>query len=287
MNNKIVEIVTSRILDSLKSGAAPWRKTWKGCGMPMNLISGKPYRGMNVFILMSQSFSDPRWLTFNQAKSKGGMVRKGEKGTPIVFWNFIKETKNGQETGRKIPLMRYYTVFNVTQVDGLNLPSMGEKREHTPLESAERIIQGMPNRPEIVHGGGQASYGVDTDKVSLPVPESFESGEAYYSTAFHELAHATGHATRLGRDMKNFFGSHKYSFEELVAEMTAAYLSAHCGIEDKTLDNSAAYVQNWLKVLEGDPSMLISAASKAQKACDYILGGSASEPTTSGDESAD
>lgn len=257
MANKMAESITSRILEQLATGTAAWRKTWKGIGMPRNLISGKPYRGMNVFILMSYGFPDPRFLTYNQAKSKGGYVRAGEKGIPIIFWNFIDEMKDGNKTGRKIPLMRGYTVFNVSQCDNLKIPALGdEKREHTPIEMGEQTIFGMPGCPTIAHGGDVACYNPATDTVTLPKPEAFQDGESYYATAFHELAHSTGHPTRLGREFDGHFGSHKYTFEELIAEMTAAFLCAHCGIEDKTLDNSTAYINGWINTIKDRKSVV-------------------------------
>lgn len=172
--------------------------------------------------------------------------------------------------------MRHYMVFNLEQAEGIKAPPSPVEigRSFNPIQAAENLIEVMPQRPEIRHGGIQACYSPYFDYVNMPQEEAFNHEEGYYCTLFHELGHSTGHSSRLGRKGvmdNNKFASHEYSKEELVAEMTAAYLCAESGIEQSTLDNSAAYIQAWLKQLENDKSLVILAAGQAQKAYDFIL----------------
>lgn len=283
----VYEIITEQILDQLKKGTVPWHKPWKGASeWPKNFVSGKPYRGLNVFVLHLQGYSSPYWLTFNQAKAKGGSIRKGEKSTMVTFWKKIEaKTKtttddHGNEVKKveKDPyfLLRYYRVFNVEQCEGLKLPEPEETEEldFTPIEVCEQIVAEMPQRPEITHGGGRACYSPVTDKVTMPVQSSFDAEPEYYSTLFHELTHSTGHKSRLDRDeIMNLqpFGTTNYSKEELVAEMGAAFLCGEAGIENSTIDNSASYIANWVAKFEDQPKMVVCAAAAAQKAVDFIL----------------
>lgn len=279
---KVYDIVNQKIMELLQLGTVPWRKTWHSeSNYPKNLVSKKEYRGINVFMLACKEYSSPYWLTFKQCQDKGGKVRKGEKSTPVIFWKWVdrkgadgtdqEETKNG-----KVPLLRYYNVFNVEQVEGITAPPSPEVtiNPFTPIERADQIIAGMRLRPDIRHGGNQPSYSPVLDYVKCPVPESFESSEEYYSTLFHELIHATGHASRVGRKgilEPSYFGSHAYSKEELVAEMGAAFLCGVAGIENRIIENSAAYIAGWLKALKNDKTLLVHAAAQAQHASDYIL----------------
>lgn len=277
----VYEIVTEKIIAALESGTAPWRKSW-GCNnsAPVNFHSGKNYRGINTFLLHCSGFASPYWLTFKQAKERGGTVKKGEKGMPVVFWNWIykdatgKTIKDQTKAAKKIPFLRYYTAFNAEQIDGVEFPAVDiPTREHTPSETCEKIVAGMPSPPEIKTKGSQPCYIPSLDRVEMPKAEHFHSGDEYYSTLFHELTHATGHKSRLDRKeltKVSGFGSSDYSKEELVAEMGAAFICGHAGI-DTTLDNSAAYLQNWIKVLKGDSKLAVTAAAQAQKAADYIL----------------
>jgi antirestriction protein ArdC len=250
--------------------------------MPKNLVSKKEYRGVNVFMLACQQYGSPWWLTFNQVKERGGYVRKGEKATPVIFWKFIDrkdsvEADSEDNINGKIPLLRYYSVFNVFQTEGITLPPDPEEtiNPFNPNEKAEQIIANMPQRPDIQYGGNKACYRPSSDTITLPPKQTFVSPEEYYSTYFHELSHATGHESRLARKSilePSFFGSHEYSKEELVAEMGAAFLCGFSGIEQKTIENSVAYIQGWLKVLKSsDKTLLVHAAAQAQKASDYIL----------------
>jgi len=277
---KVYDVVNSRIMDLLQQGTVPWRKTWSAqSNQPRNMVSKKEYRGINVFLLACMPYGSPYWMTYKQVTDKGGHVRKGEKSTPVVFWKWIdsKEEVGIADTlsNGKIPMLRYYSVFNLEQVEGIEAPPATEViiNTFTPIERAEQIIAGMPLKPDMRHGGNDACYSPMLDYVKLPEPSAFQSPEEYYSTAFHELTHSTGHAIRVGRKgilEPSYFGSHSYSKEELVAEMGAAFLCGHAGIES-TIENSAAYIQGWLKALKNDKTLLIHAAAQAQKAADYIM----------------
>jgi antirestriction protein ArdC len=283
----VYEIVTEKIIKQLESGVAPWRKPWT-CKTPANLLTQKEYRGLNVFTLASQGFQSRFWLTFNQATKLGGRIRKGEKSSPVIFWNVGEDretiTPDGtKETSRPF-LLRYYSVFNLTQTEGLDLPAsvLHETRTNNPIETCEQIVANMPNPPAFEQSD-KASYSPSGDVVGMPARGLFHSSEEYYCTLFHELAHSTGHAKRLHRD--NFdnpvsFASESYSKEELIAEMTAAMLSGVTGIEQKTLENSAAYLKTWITRIRSDSRLLVSAASQAQRGADFIQGKTAAAVET-------
>jgi antirestriction protein ArdC len=277
----VYQIITDRIISMLEEGKIPWQKPWKSeANAPKNLVSKKPYRGLNVFVLAASRYGSPYWLTYKQAAALGGSVKKGEKATPVLFWNWREVDDADSVTGKKrIPLLRYYSVFNVEQCEGIKadkIPAPVEpQREHTPIQEAEAIVANMPKKPDIRTGHSKAFYSPGGDYVGVPKPEDFRSGEDFYSTLFHELTHSTGHAIRLNRKNINeavVFGSPSYAKEELVAEMGAAFLAGHVGIVERTVDNSAAYIQNWLDALRNDRKLVIQAAAQAQKAADYILG---------------
>ncbi|GFO61242.1 DNA primase [Geomonas silvestris] len=285
---KVYEVINNRIMELLAQGTVPWRKTWNATSnQPKNLITKKDYRGVNVFLLACMPYSSQYWLTFKQAQDKGGFVRKGEKSTPVVFWKWLDRKDanvDGEEavTGNgKIPMLRYYSVFNLEQVDGIEPPPATETvHEFTPIDIAEQIIAGMPMKPIVHYGGNRASYSPLLDVVRVPEPEAFETPADFYATYLHELTHATGHSNRLGRKgilEPSYFGSHEYSKEELVAEMGATFLCAHAGIEQPIIENSAAYIQGWLRNLKNDKTLLVHAAAQAQKASDYILNASPHE----------
>lgn len=272
--SSVYEIITEQILAQLEKGEIPWRKPWRTLP-PANLISKKPYRGINVFLLALQGYGSQYWLTFNQAKQLGGNIRRGEHGTKIVFWKFSSfetETADGETEERKSAMLRYYTVFNLEQTEGLK--ALLTLPPASPIESAEEIVKGMPNPPAFEQDA-QAAYIPSRDVVTMPSRTAFIGQTEYYSTLFHELIHSTGHAKRLGRegfDAPQKFGSDTYSREELIAEMGSAMLCGVAGIEQSTLDNSAAYLRGWMNRLRGDSRLVISAASAAQKAADYIRG---------------
>lgn len=276
------EVVTARIIEALEKGIVPWHKPWKNVhadGAPRSLASGKRYRGINVWTLsvtaLLEGYSSPYWLTFKQAKERGGTVRKGEHGTQIVLWKPIRKTveENGKREDRKFLLMRYFTVFNADQCDGLSIPEPEVLPEHDPIETAESIARGYVE-VEVKHGGDRACYSPGLDYVAMPQMRQFVSAEAYYGTLFHELAHSTGHESRLARPSlisPSPFGSPDYSKEELVAEMASAFLAAEAGIEPN-FQQHAGYIESWLRALKNDRKLLVQAAAAAQKASDYVLG---------------
>lgn len=275
---KVYEIVTDRILKKLEEGTVPWQKPWNAeAGMPKNLVSEKEYRGINIILLGSQGYVSPWWLTFKQAKEKGGYVREGEKGTPIVYCDTVRKEvvgEDGELTEKEMSFLRYYTVFNAAQVEGVEFPEPSVVvRPFTSIEECERLVAGMPNPPAIRHGSDRAFYRSSEDTVYMPDHGLFHGDEEYYSTLFHEICHSTGHETRLNRrpstEARNF-GDEAYSKEELVAEIGCAFLCGIAGIENKTIDNSAAYIASWLKALRDDKRMVIQAAAAAQRAADYI-----------------
>ena len=274
----VYQIITDRLIEIMEQGVVPWKKTWN-CGGetgPLNLVSKRHYQGINCFLLSCHSFETPYWLTYNQAISLGGNVKKGEKGTPVIFWKMYNKENPESERVTTVPVLRYYTVFNTEQCEGIttSTPENSTWTEHDPIEAAEAVILAMPNRPSVEIGGSRACYSPTLDLVRVPELFRYEQAEEYYSTFFHELAHATGHESRLNREGitgNHFFGDSVYSREELVAEMTAAFLCGQTGIATATLRNSAAYIQSWIRTLKGDKKLAIIAAAQAQKAADYIL----------------
>ena len=294
----VYQRVTDRILALLAQGVAPWQKPWQtsarlGAGwsegapawFPRSAVSKKPYRGINTWLLLSAGYDDPRWLTFKQALDLGGNVKKGEHGTKIVLWKETRrqaENDQGEQETRRSLFATEYTVFNVAQCENLKLgpapAGVQQPRKEDRHAEAERILvgylfgQGGPGG--VAHHGDRAYYDPNVDGITLPPVASFDSLDAYYTTAFHEAGHSTGHRSRLDRGFGGTFGDHGYGKEELVAEFTASFLAACSGIE-RTIDNSAAYLANWAQAIQADPKLLVQAASAAQKAADLILGAQA------------
>lgn len=278
----VYEVITNRIIQQLEAGTAPWHKPWRvhgNNGLPRNLVTMREYRGVNVWILLSSGFSSPYWLTYRQAQMVGGQVRMGEKGLPVVYWKVgTRELEEGDQVIEKPSVLcRQYTVFNIEQCEKLRLQpaqSSDNKSQVQPIEGCERLVSGWQQKPTITHGGDCASYSKLLDLVRMPERECFDSAEEYYSTLFHEMVHSTGHSTRLNRSTLTDFehwGDQTYSKEELVAELGAAFLAGFCGIENRTIDNSAAYLANWLQALRNDSRMIVVAGSQAQRATDLIL----------------
>ena len=271
--DKIYEMINNKIIELLESGEVPWNKPWQG-GEQKNFVSKKAYRGINPFLLASANYACPYWVSFKQAKKLGGMVRKGEKGLPVIFWKWLEITDKNTDEKKTIPFLRYYTVFNLEQTDGIDIPKP-KVFDFNPIEQADKMLNGMPNRPPIEHKQARAFYRPSDDLINMPQKELFVNPEEYYSTLFHELVHSTGHKSRLGRHDNNlpaYFGSKDYSKEELVAEFGSAFLCGHCNIEKKTIDNSAAYISGWLKQLRNNKKWLVQSSAQAQKAADYIRG---------------
>lgn len=274
------EVVVKAILDELERGVIPWRRAWSTTP-PINAVSGKEYQGINHVVLsFAARTQDPRFLTYRQAKELGGHVRRGEHGYAVVFWKILErevETEIGEEAKReikKVPLLRYYTVFSVSQCEGIAEDKIAPKASLSsgdPIEAAERIVAKMPNPPAIKAGGNSAMYSPSSDTVFVPSPSAFVSPHHYYATLFHELIHSTAAPSRLNRRLSQ--ENDAYSLEELIAEIGAAMLCAKAGIlDDRLIENSAAYIKSWSSYLLDRPREIIAAASSAEKAKRYILG---------------
>ena len=273
----VYDQITERIVAMLEKGTVPWRKPWQAqARFPRNLVSGKPYRGINVFLLHAMQYESPFFLTYHQAQELGGNVRKGEKSCPVVFWKQLEVEDKETHEVEKIPMGRFYFVFNVSQCDGLK--DISAPVVETPLSAPtkpEEIIAFMPQRPEIKYGMRKAFYSPAEDIIAMPDRERFENEAGFFSTLYHEAIHSTGHKSRLNRPTlteSEGFGSNPYCKEELIAEMGAAFLCGQAEIEAATLENSAAYIQNWLEQLKNDKKLIVQAAAQGQKAADFILG---------------
>ena len=293
MNNlNIYEKITAQIIESLKQNIVPWQKPWIGSAKAISHTNGRAYSLLNQFLLDKSG----EWLTFRQIVSEGGKIKKGEKARFVVFWKFLPKYGT-DENGEQIiigeyPMLRYYDVWHISQVEGI-APKYDKEQnksfEHEPIESAEKIVRDYVEREQLHLSRetetDKAYYTPAFDSVSLPPISKFEIIEQYYSTLFHELTHSTGAKQRLNREGVvniDYFGSHQYSKEELIAELGAAFLVNLAGLDaSKAFENSVAYIQSWLKVLQGDPKMIVSAASKAEQAAKYILSGE--RPTEQGE----
>jgi len=273
----IYNAVTERIIAQLEKGIIPWQKPWTGVqGGAISGATGKPYSLLNQMLLGKAG----AYYTYNQVLAQGGTVRKGEKAQIVVFWKQVKVNEPQDDTTKEpaeklIPMLRYYNVFHIDQCEGITPQEIPVER---PVSAeAEEIIKGYSKREglEIRHQkGDEAYYSPSRDCIVLPLVEQFCSNTEYYSTVFHEMAHSTGHASRLNRlKATAHFGSAEYSKEELTAEISAAALMNHTGIETKgSFRNNAAYIQNWLTVLKNDRRLIVTASGAAAKAVDYILG---------------
>ena len=270
----IYQQITDQIIGALEQEMVPWQRPWAdGNGMPHNLRTDRYYRGINVPLLwysqFDRGFESDRWLTLRQANTLGARVKKGSKGTTIVFWKTRTIRLEGLEGAEEseeatIPVARIYSVFNEDQVDGLPAREKPVAKWDSHAE-AEKLM----NKAVVQHGGDRAFYAPSADIIKLPPLEAFADQGAYYATALHELTHWTGHSSRLDRLKKTPPGA-DYAQEELVAEMGAAFLCAQLGIGGQL--QHPEYIQHWLKVLKTDNRAVFRASSAAQKAVDYVVG---------------
>lgn len=297
-NNNIYQMVTDRILAQMKNGIIPWRKPWAAMGtnnpdeVAISHETGKPYSFLNQLLCGGPG----EYVTFNQVQKLGGKIKKGEKSRIIVFWHqYIRKSKDDvittpedapeDENVRYGWYLKYYNVWNIDQCEGIEsrwkkVAGATEETRLKPEAAAEKIVEeylAQPSHPELViKVSNKACYQPALDRVIAPQLSQYENVAEYYSTLFHELGHSTGHKDRLNRKgVANFdyFGSHQYSQEELVAEMTAAMLVAKAGLDaEKAFTNSVAYVQSWFKSLKNDPKLFVTAAGHAEKAAKWILG---------------
>lgn len=285
----VYQMVTDRIIERLEAGVCPWKQPWTNAGRPQNLITGNPYTGINALLLASMGFTRNYFLTFKQIKDLNGSVRVGEKSIPVVFWKWLENEDPESKEIKKTPMIRYYTVFNISQC--IDLPEeripIIENDGKIEMGELEAILNDMPSPPSIQHKENEAYYHPVKDLINLPRMNNFKNVEGYWGTLFHELIHSTGHPKRLNRKEiaeKTTFGTEPYSKEELVAEIGACFLNSHCGFENKNFDNNVAYLQNWLSKLRNDKRMIVFASAKSQKAVDYILGKLDSESETAQNE---
>jgi antirestriction protein ArdC len=271
--NDTYQIVTDRIMARLDEGIIPWERPWVGGEPPANFVSKRPYRGINVLMTALAGYAQPYWVTFNQAKALGGNIRKGERGTPVVLWKFLNKT-DAEGEDYTIPLIRYFTVFNIEQTDGIELPALAGPNVVQSDARAEAVVQDFLTRAGLTVkvGGDRAYYSPTQDYVGMPPREQFTSTAHYYATLFHELVHATGHKSRLNREFKPvMMDRESYSNEELTAEIGAAFLMAEAGLEPEPVENRVSYIQSWLRQLGQDKKLVVSAAGRAQRAVDLIL----------------
>jgi antirestriction protein ArdC len=277
----VYQLVTDQVIALLEKGIVPWQKPWNSAGMPMNLVSKRPYRGINLWLLNALSYELNLWVTFDQLKKIGGSVIKGEHGQIVVFWKLVKKVPEELDSTGKakmVPLLQYYKLYNVAQCRDVPrnlIPVVDASAEPVdPIAECEAILNYVPDMPLIRFQGKQAYYNVEKDEIVLPKMKDFKSSPAYYSTLYHELIHASGAPRRLNRktltDMVPF-GTPSYALEELIAEMGSAFLCRFSGILPAEMDNMVAYIDNWLGVLKKDKRFIITASGQAQKAVDFLL----------------
>ena len=277
--------VTDRIIAALEAGTPPWRRPWDpdksgGPAMPRNAATGHRYRGINVLTLgmsgLAFSSGDPRWATYKQAEDRGWQVRKGERGTTGYFFKRLElrdDTRpdDDEDAVRRIPLLRAFTLFHASQIDGVPdyiPPTIAEAPWRAP-EAAEIILA---NSGAVIRiGGDRAFYSPATDHIQMPPRAAFDTAEKFCGVLLHEMSHWSGAASRLNRDLRNHFGSHDYAREELRAEIGQVMICTELGIADCDFSNNAAYVASWLEKLRSDRKEIFRAAADAQRIADYLL----------------
>jgi antirestriction protein ArdC len=285
MSKKVYEIIQNKFVEEIqqvidgKKAVLPWQKPWNG-RMPENYISGKRYRGINLFLL-----EGGEWLTFNQIKKLSEKnpeikLRKGSKGSIVVFWKMVEKKDKKDEVEDTYPMLRYYYVYNISDVDGIESKYPPNNNDVALLEQAEEIISGYKERENVainmLDGSRRAYYQPSNDRVVMPVKEQFKNTDSYYSTMFHELSHSTGLKGRLNRFSPTddiSFGNEVYSKEELVAELSSQMVLGRLNIKNQSVeDNSISYAYGWMKAIKEDPKLIVSACAQAQKASDLIFG---------------
>lgn len=278
--------ITNSVIESLEQGVKPWTQPWNAThaagpvSKPLR-HNGQAYAGINVLMLwisaMERGYSAPIWMTYRQAAELGGQVRKGEKGSPVVYAGAIQKTEEdectGEEIDRTIPFLKSYTVFNVEQIDGLpgHFTAKAEASSNLDARIVEAEAFFEATGAEIGHGGDRAFYAPGPDRVQMPDFEDFRDAQSYYATLAHEITHWTHHKKRLDREFgREKWGDSGYAREELVAELGAAFLCADLGIELEDRADHAAYIASWLKVLKNDKRAVFSAAAHAQRAVEFL-----------------
>jgi antirestriction protein ArdC len=280
MNSEQAEKIAGQLVTAIQNGIAPWRKPWrtKGIQLPRNGDSGRVYNGINLFILACSPYSSPHWFTFNQARNLKAQVKKGERATFIRFVSPIVKTDKATGKESKFLLMKPHAVFNEEQIEGLpeskkwKAPIVEDSKiAGESIQSADFAIHRWSESESLIsHHGDRAFYTPVLDTITLPPVNSFDKFDNYYSTAFHEIAHSTGHAKRDNRAMGGRMGSIEYAREELVAELTSSLFAAHFNFD--CMEQSAAYLKAWIEPLGRDANEIIKAASAASRAFNRILG---------------
>jgi antirestriction protein ArdC len=272
MQRDLYQDVTDRIIAALERGTVPWLRPWRddksgSATEPYNAATGRPYNGVNLLILGLMPYPDLGWLTFRQAKELGGNVRRGERGTTVIFWRFV-ETRGDDGERRTIPIARAYTVFNVAQCETIDPSKL--KRPMPPV-SGETDINALCERNGAIvkHGGDKAFYSPGGDYIAMPSATAFRNADNYAATLAHELVHWSAHSKRCNRDLNGRFGSASYVAEELIAEMGSAFLCARIGIPLDGLQHPS-YIESWLRVLKDDKRAIFTAASKAKEAAEFL-----------------
>ena len=274
----LYQSVTDKIVAALEAGTPPWIRPWTADGdngLPVNGTTQRPYQGINVVLLtleaMVNGYARNSWLTYRQAAALGAQVRAGSTGTRIVFYKRMEFPDKDDPTkpDRVVPLLRSFTVFNTDQIDGLpsHLTQPPAPLEWDPLDVAEKVL--AESGADIRHGGNRAFYHPPLDYIVLPPRTSFPSAASYYATATHELSHWSGAPSQLNRDLTGRFKEAAYAAEELIAEMSSAFLCAQLGIEGEL--QHASYVSSWLRLLRSDKKAVFAAAARAQQAADFVL----------------
>ena len=290
----LAQEITARIIAQLEHGVRPWRKPWNAAHCDGRIVlplraNGVAYRGINVLLLwmtsVANGYGSPFWLTFRQAREHGAHVRKGERGTTVVYYGQQTRTSVGDEGAEEQESFRFlkgYTVFSADQIEGLDDAWHPRPTPPAPVERLDRCETFFAALPaDVRHGGGQAYYAIGSDHIQLPPIEAFESVETYYSTRAHETCHWTRHPSRLDRDFgRKRWGDEGYAVEEIVAEIGASYLGAHLDVPDSHIEDHASYIASWLRVLNNDRKAIFAAAARAQEAVDLLhrLAGTTAEP---------
>ena len=294
MATDVHQVITDKIVAALEGNEAgewscPWHRT--GSGLPTNFVTGKPYHGINTLSLWlaaaANGYAEQRWATYRQWASLGAQVRRGQTGSLVVFYKELAQDRSEQaanDNARRFVAKGSF-VFNIAQVTGVKRVDQLPQGGFDPIAQADRFIvaSGIP----IEHTGDHACYIPSRDLVRLPPCERFRSSDAYYSTAFHELAHATGHKSRLDRDLTGRFGGGAYAMEELVAEISSAFVMAGLGLSPEPHPELIAYLATWIKVLRGDKRAIFTAASAASKAANYLTQAAVGARSTPADISPD
>lgn len=272
--------VAEKLIKQLEEGTAPWQRPWANSSqdnLPMNPTSGNRYKGINVVHLLSEGRADPRWMTYKQAETIGAQVRKGEKGTTIQFWSFpdrgnseeSKQQNESEKSKTSVPFVRYSSVFNAEQIDGLEPLPPAKEKSWDSIERAERIL--LASGAQIDHAPqNRAAYYPKSDRILLPQKEQFSDAHLYYAVALHELGHWTGHESRLARDLSGAMGGERYAKEELRAEISSMLMGVEIGLGHDP-SNHVAYVAHWIAELKKDPTVIFKAAADAEKIQSFLL----------------